>query len=190
MRKRKKLEKSFTLVEVIVVVSVMGLIIGGLLTSMSHILNGEVMLKKMQGMEEESRFIMDLFAQDAQYSELNPTFKPDDYITANRIAFILTDKRSDVLSGSASSVEYTSTESAYPYSLKRTLANSSLSFSQTSTLNTTPLAVAPVFKVKKATSGDAESYIVSISLTFQVATKGETSLIPIETSVVSRIFEF
>ncbi len=189
--KQSKMQKSFTLIEMIVVVAVMGLILGGLVISMSQILNGEIMLSKMQAMEEESRYIMDLFAQDAQYSELNPTFKPDTFLTAERIIFILTDKRSDVLSGSTSTVEYNSTGSADKYYLTRALSNPSLNnFNEISTLNTTPLKYKPTYKVRKVTNGDAESYIISISLVFEVQTKGTVTIVPIETSVVSRIFEF
>lgn len=199
MKKRQKKQKSFTLVEVIVVVSVMGFIVGGLLVAMSHILNGEVMLKKMQAMEEESRFIMDLFAQDAQYSELASALKLDDLdsITSNWISFILTEKRSDVLSGSSSNVRYDPVEADDPaggpdkvYFIKRTIWNDALNFSETTTLNTTPLNTSPAYKVKKVTSEETDSYLISVSLTFKAQTKNDVSLIPISTSVVSRIFEF
>ena len=62
--------KSFTLIEIVVVMGVMGMIMGGLLVSLRQIIEAETLLKKMQGVEEETRFIMDAFAQDAEYSEL------------------------------------------------------------------------------------------------------------------------
>ncbi len=189
----KKNKKSFTLVEVVVVMGIMGLIIGGLVTSMKEIIDGEVLLKKMQQVEGESRFIMDLFSQDAQYSDLDPLYKPGSgqtKISSYQIKFIIADKKSLIGTDSTSSYAlYNSSNSTGDYYLRRELKNVSSTF--TTLLNNMPLYEQPVFMVQKvSTPEEAENFITTISLLFKVATRSGDLLVPIQTSVVSRTFEF
>lgn len=183
------------MIEVIVVMGVMGLIIGALLLSMRQIIEGEILLKKMQAVEEESRFIMDLFAQDAQYSELDDYYKPggnnDDYFLY-AIRFILSEKKEDIGQENGDKSEYQSYYQNTPigrqYYIARTLAGGAENL--TTTLNNTALALQPLFRVRKIVSGDgAENYLVTISLTFQIESRNGLVLIPIQTSVISRTFE-
>lgn len=180
---------SFTLVEVIVVVGVLSLVTGGLLLSLRGIINGELMLKKMQQVEEESRFILDVFAQDAGYSELdtgswlaNQTESFNDSLT-----FKFAERKSDIekLNDLASAVY-----SYWGTNFVRTYTNTQGSTFK-STLNLTPLMQQPGFHVKKVKTPDGgENYLVTVSLVFEVDVAGNTTLVPIETSVMSRTFEF
>lgn len=194
--KISKLSRSFTLIEVIVVMGVMGLIIGGLLVSMRQIIEGEILLKKMQAVEEESRFIMDLFAQDAQYSELDDSYKEslrnDEELLSNVIRFVLTEKREDIGQEVNNISEYQSyeenTSSGKQYYLVRSLADDTEDL--TTTLNNTPLELEPKFRIRKIVSNDgAKNYMITISLTFKIENRGESIPIPVQTSVVSRTFE-
>jgi type II secretory pathway pseudopilin PulG len=189
----KKNKKSFTLIEVVVVIGIMGVIVGGLMTAMKEIIDSELLLKKMQQVEGESRFIMDLFSQDAQYSDIDPLYKPGsgaNKISSYQIKFIIADKKSAVGSGSTDSYAlYNSNGSGSDYYLKRELKNVASTFA--TVLNNVPLAEQPVFIVQKAsTPEEAENFITTISLLFKVQTKNNTLYVPIQTSVVSRTFEF
>lgn len=192
-----KSSKSFTLIEIIVVLGIMGMITGGMLASMRHIIDAEILLKDMQKVEEESRFILDLFAQDAQYSELDANYQPSgntQYISSDHIAFNLTETRQDIFGQSGSSqVLYKSDPKSGqqgPYSLVRELkSNNNVIFS--SNLNTVQLNDPPEFRVETIIySNEITSYLVTVSLVFKIEAKAETILIPIQTSVVSRVFEF
>lgn len=194
--KRKGFKSSFTLIEVIVVMGVMGLIIGGLLVSMRQIIESEMLLKKMQAVEEESRFIMDLFAQNAQYSELKaPEYTPsttDDDIFSYVIKLILTEKKEELEKASENMAEYLSyyqeTQSGKLYYLQRNITGETEDLSVT--LNSTPFVKRPVFRIKRLESPDgAANYLVTISLVFFVENGDNPVYVPIQTSVVSRTFE-
>ncbi len=191
----KKNKKSFTLVEVVVVIGVMGVIVGGLMTAMKEIIDGEILLKKMQQVESESRFIMDLFAQDAQYSDIGSRFNNKPVSGQNKtegynIQFIIAEKKSEIGTDNADSyVIYSSDGSNNEYFLKRELKNAATTFS--TTLNNIPLAEKPVFIVQKITTPEnAENFITTVSFLFKVTTKNSDLFVPIQTSVVSRTFEF
>lgn len=187
--------RSFTLVEVIVVMGVMGLIIGGLLISMRQIIEGEMLLKRMQSVEEESRFMLDIFAQDSQYSELDATYKPstDSNIFTYLIRYILVEKKGEVSGITNNRAEYLSYYKDEPsgkqYFLQRNITGDTDDL--TVTLNNTPLASRPVFRIKRLASseGSAENYMITISLTFWIENRDNPVLVPIQTSVVSRTFE-
>ncbi|MFH1183247.1 MAG: type II secretion system protein [Candidatus Moraniibacteriota bacterium] len=192
--KKIGLGKSFTLIEVIVVMGVMGLIIGGLLVSMRQIIEGEMLLKRMQAVEEESRFIMDLFAQDSQYSELDDTYKPstDSDIFTYLIRYILVEKKGEISGTTNNRAEYLSYHqdniSGRQYFLMRNITGDAEDLSVT--LNNTPLASRPVFRIRRLASPEgAENYMITISLTFWVENRDNPVLVPIQTSVVSRTFE-
>lgn len=194
--KRKGFKSSFTLIEVIVVMGVMGLIIGGLLVSMRQIIESEMLIKKMQEVEEESRFIMDLFAQNAQYSELKaPEYTPsttDDDIFSYVIKLILTEKKEELEKASENMAEYLSyyqeTQSGKLYYLQRNITGETEDLSVT--LNSTPFVKRPVFRIKRLESPDgAANYLVTISLVFFVENGDNPVYVPIQTSVVSRTFE-
>lgn len=189
-------EKSFTLIEVIVVMGVMGLIIGGLLVSMRQIIEGEMLLKRMQGVEEESRYIMDLFAQDAQYSDLEADFKPsanNDYFTY--IApFLLVEKKSQLSESGNNTATYLSycqycdIADKEQWFFERNITGGGNNLAVT--LNNTPLAMQPMFRIRNLSGADGtENYMITISLVFQVDSKNGLVRIPIQTSVVSRTFE-
>jgi len=194
--KRKGFKSSFTLIEVIVVMGVMGLIIGGLLVYMRQIIESEMLIKKMQEVEEESRFIMDLFAQNAQYSELKaPEYTPsttDDDIFSYVIKLILTEKKEELEKASENMAEYLSyyqeTQSGKLYYLQRNITGETEDLSVT--LNSTPFVKRPVFRIKRLESPDgAANYLVTISLVFFVENGDNPVYVPIQTSVVSRTFE-
>lgn len=188
MRKKAFYQKSFTLVEVMVVIGIMGLVIGGLMVSMREIVEGELLLKKLQQVEEESRFIVDSFSQDAQYSELESIYKQPD-ASFNSIGFILSDKKlADTQDPSL--VGYTSQLDNSNYFLKRAMINVVASF--TTTLNSVPLESEPIFKVKRISHTDgATNYLISLTSIFKIETgNGSEILIPVQTSVISRTFEF
>lgn len=194
----KSKEKSFTLIEVVVVMGIMGLIVGGLIASLRQIVDGETLLKKMQAVEEESRFIMDAFAQDAEYSELSDAYKPDtDSIYSEILKFKLTEKKSDLSTDSTLESKYEyyppRNSSVHNYFLKRTFIDTATDPATTTsvTLNNTPLNDPPGFRVKLIESPDgAENYLVTMSLIYRVDNKGQLIYIPIETSAMSRTFEF
>jgi len=196
-KKLKNIRKSFTLIEVIVVMGVMGLIIGGLLVSLRQIIEGEVLLKKMQLVEEESRFILDVFANDGEYSDLDPAYKSEGKsdIFSYVIRFVLTEKKSEIIEGSNVSSEFSSYLASSPdenYYLRRTITNNRTEPAKITsvTLNNIPLATKPVFRVKTLESPNGtENFLITISLIFRVETKNQPIFIPIETSVVSRTFE-
>jgi hypothetical protein len=174
----------------------MGLIIGGLLVSMRQIIESEMLLKKMQAVEEESRFIMDLFAQNAQYSELKaPEYTPsttDDDIFSYVIKLILTEKKEELEKASENMAEYLSyyqeTQSGKLYYLQRNITGETEDLSVT--LNSTPFVKRPVFRIKRLESPDgAANYLVTISLVFFVENGDNPVYVPIQTSVVSRTFE-
>lgn len=190
--------KSFTLIEIVVVMGIMGLISGGLLLSLRQIIAGETLLKKMRSVEEESRFIMDTFSQDAEYSDLEEPYKPSSSsqdIFAYLIKFILTERQSDINASNSSESQYASYKldnNSKDYYLKRILATKGSPDQDTSiTLNNTPLSVRPVFRVKLVETPDhSANYLITISLIFKVVTNTETIYIPVETSAMSRTFEF
>lgn len=180
--------KSFTLIELIVVMAVMGLVIGGLLVSLRQIVESENLFKKMQAVEEESRFIMDVFTQDAEYSELKGDYKAADFY--KNIAFILTEKKSEIGGSGTAESSYSSSANGSKFYLKRTISGQSSPDESTAlTLNNTPLASEPLFLVKELEADEAGNYFITISLTFRVDADGRNILVPIETSVVSRTFE-
>jgi|GEM_PF-1654976 len=196
MSKIKNIEKSFTLIEVVVVMGILGLIIGGLLVSLRQIIESETMLKKMQSVEEETRFIMDAFAQDAEYSELNSAFKPattDGDIFAYKIKFILVGKQSEIISGGNMESEYSwYDDGKNNYFLKRAIKDPANPSSDTAaTLNNTPFMAKPVFRVKLVKSPDeAENYFITLSVVYKVVNKTQIIHIPVQTSAISRTFEF
>jgi len=195
--------KSFTLIEVVVVMAVMGLIMGGLLVSLRQIIDTETLLKNMQKVEEESRFIMEVFTQDAEYSDLGADYKiacendGDQDVPLTSIGFLLTEKKSQIGSGSASESIYSSQSG--PPADKYYLIKSINNYSDppvpptTLTLNNTPLGAQPVFKVKMIkTQSGAENFFITLSLVFRVETRNQEQpvLVPIQTSAMSRTFEF
>ncbi|MBM3256169.1 MAG: type II secretion system protein [Candidatus Moranbacteria bacterium] len=181
--------KSFTLIEVIVVIGVLSLVTGGLLLSMRGIINGEVLLKKMQQVEEESRFILDVFALDAGYSEVDTEswLSAQEYSFNNTLTFNFAEKKSDIeqLNDRASAV--------YSYegdSLVRKYTNTAGSVFLVN-LNNTPLFQNPGFLIQKVTTPDGgENFLVTASLIFDVKVGENHTLVPVETSVMSRTFEF
>jgi prepilin-type N-terminal cleavage/methylation domain-containing protein len=186
--------KSFTLIEVVVVIGVLGIIMGGLLASMRQVVEGEILLKKMSAVEEETRFIMDAFAQDAEYSELHEDNKPasEDFFYA--IKFNLTEKKSELGSDSTLESAYTYMPSDQGYNIKRSLTSTSDPSNPeitTITMNNTPLAEKPVYRVRLVNTPDGtNSYLITISLIFRVTVNDdEQILIPVETSAMSRTFE-
>jgi len=192
-----KNSRSFTLIELIVVMAVMGLIMGGLLVSLRQIIESENLLKKMQAVEGESRFVMDVFTQDAEYSELEADSKPDSSELEklfNSIAFKLTEKRSEI--GSSSVLEsgyesYRANENGGYYLRRIRSDQNNPSDIIATTLNNIPLDSQPLFLVKKVetTDGGAENYFITVSLTFRVDVRDQKILVPVETSVMSRTFE-
>ena len=187
--------KSFTLIEVIVVMGVLGLILGGLMVSLRQVIEEEMLLKRMQAVEEESRFIMDLFAQDAQYSELGATFKPsgEEDIVSIEIPFNLVEKKSSIAEPSLTVAKYDSypimSQYGNQFFLRRNIIVNEIVV-ESVTLNNTPLQMKPYFRIKRLVSPDgAENYLVTISLIFRVENKDNPVFVPIQTSVVSRTFE-
>lgn len=201
----KNIRKSFTLIEVVVVMGVMGMIMGGLLVSLRQIIDGETLLKKMQGVEEETRFIMDAFAQDAEYSELycrdsesDPRcYKPskdEGDIFAYNIKFLLAEKRSEIESEGSLESEYASySGDKINYFLKRTLTEQTdpKTPGVAATLNNTPLKSKPVFRIRMISSRDgAENFFITLSLVYRVVNKDQVIYLPVQTSVMSRTFVF
>jgi type II secretory pathway pseudopilin PulG len=183
------LGKSFTLIEVIVVVGVLSLVTGGLLLSMRGIINGEVMLKKMQQVEEESRFILDVFALDAGYSEVDTEswLADQEYSFNNTLTFNFAEKKSDIEQFNDKARAVYSYEGSY---LIREYTNTAGSVFY-SGLNNTPLFQEPGFLIQKIKTPDGgENFLVTISLIFQVDVGGNIALAPVETSVMNRTFEF
>lgn len=185
------LRKSFTLVEVIVVMGVMGLVISGLLVSMRQIIEGEMLLKKMHKVEEESRFILDLFAQDSQYSELDDKCKPigvntdwADYF----IDYLLVQRKEEISESANEIIDYRSYFQGKDYYLQRNIINGPDNL--TVTLNNTPLKAPPIFRVRKLATGvtGSDNYMITISLIFQVENRNAPIFIPLQISVVSRTF--
>ena len=188
--KNKNQQKSFTLVEMIVVVGILGLITGGLLLSMRGILSSELLLKRMQEVEGESRFMMDVFAQDAAYSTINTSswLAEQNESFNNKLIFSFAEKKSDIENlNDPARVVY----SGEANTLIRTYTNTQKDEFKTE-LNITPLFKDPYFLIKKVRTPDGgENFMVIMSLIFQVSTgTGGTTLLPIETSVMSRTFEF
>ena len=191
-----KQSNSFTIIEMIVVVGVLSLIIGGLMLSMREIIRGELMLKKMQRVEEESRFIMDVFAQDASYSEIDDTTWSDEESSHlyPDIVFNFAEKKSDIeeLSDVAKVTYGYYNEGSQTFYITRKYQNSSGSIFYT-TLNSVPLYQNPTFFVKKVTTPDGgKNYLVNALLVFKVSTGtgDQINLVPIGTSVMSRTFEY
>ena len=189
--------KSFTLVEVIVVMGVMGLIMGGLMASLRQVIEGETLLKKMQAVEEETRFIMDTFAQDAEYSELvcaspNECYKPDEdspEFFAYKIIFNVAEKKSELTLGGGLESKYYYSQSGDDYFMKRELK--SASGTDPTTLNNTPLSTMPVYRIRLVQTPDKRNnYFITISMIYKVKIKDQIVLIPVETSAMSRTFEF
>lgn len=206
-----KIKKSFTLIEVVVVMAIMGLIVGGLMTAMKEIIDGEVLLKKMQQVEGESRFIMDLFAQDAQYSELASGSRINS--GAYQINFLVAEKKLDLgqsvdpdeeeqfphikYSSSQVNVDYDKTASRWL--LKRNFFSKAANSNFETTLHTTPLKYQPLFLVQNIDeefnrdpneTDILNNRLITISLVFEVKNKETIIHVPIQTSVVSRTFEF
>ena len=197
IQKTKKVEKSFTIIEVIVVVGVMGFIVGGLMLGMRQIIQEEMTLKGIQEAEEQGRYITDLFALDAEYSELNTSnnYRPD--TPSTKITFNLSETSSDLSGNTISSVAvYTSyQENGSWYLQKKLCTNSDCSDSNnftSVTLNVLPLYSRPLFMYQKVydPSGSLANDFITISLVFSVKVGAETSKVPIQTSVMSRTFEF
>ena len=103
--------------------------------------------------------------------------------------FKLTETREDVTENSGALITYSSNNSS-PYFLKRTAEkNEDPLFSVN--LNQIPLAEKPVFGVMKTVgSNDSEGFLITISLLFKVENKTNVILVPVQTSVVSRVFQF
>jgi type II secretory pathway pseudopilin PulG len=184
--------KSFTLIEVVVVMGVMGLIMGGILTTMRQVIEGETLLKKMQTVEEETRFIMDAFTQDAEYSELDEGYKPNQDeldIFANTVKFNIVEKKSELGTTGALESKYTYAKSGNDYYIKRVLTRGNDVVN--TTLNNTPLQDKPVYRVRLIETPDGSAnYFITISYIYRVMIKNEEVLIPVETSAMSRTFVF
>lgn len=192
---QKNKAKSFTLIEVIVVMGIMGLVAGGLIVSLRQVIESEILLKKMQQVEEESRFIMDAFAQDAEYSDLDSGYKPTSVqgdLLLERLSFRLVEKKSDVEAGSSVESVYSSYKDDQNYYLLRTITTHGITpVVNKVTFNFIPLDKAPLFRVRRIESPDGvPSYFITISLIYRVDTKVQPIYIPIETSAISRTFEF
>jgi len=182
--------KAFTLIEMVMVVGVLGIIMGGLLFSMRQVIEEGLLLKKMKVVENETQLITDIFAKDAQYSELNGLCGGGSCTTkegeAGSISFSLTEKEADIQGGGGSTALYNSEEEDGVYYLTREISGG-----RKTKLNTIPLRDRPRFNVKKMESevDGKTSYLITISVIFQVDTKYKDVRIPIQTSVVSRLFE-
>jgi len=185
--------RSFTLVEMVVVVGILGLIVGGLMLSMRQIIQEEAVFKKMQETEEQARFIASLFSLDAGYSELDLSGNPVPDVPGNKMTFLLAEKSSDLSAGiSSATVTYSSegSDAAGWYLEKKTEREGKAD--ETVTLNTVPLDSRPLFvyKVIKDPGGDLENYFITASLVFRITVGSQVSRVPIETSTMSRTFEF
>lgn len=175
---------------------VMGLIMGGLLASMRQVIEGETLLKKMQAVEEETRFIMDAFAQDAEYSELDgacckPTAATGD-IFVDTVRFKLTEKKSELESGGTLESAYTYGSSGSDYYLKRAITDSDDPANPAIiTMNNTPLSAKPIYRIRLVETPDgSDNYLTTVSLVYRVTINDQPVQIPVETSAMSRTFEF
>lgn len=195
--KNRNREKSFTIIEVVVVVGVMGFIVGGLMLGMRQIIQEEMTLKGIQEAEEQGRYITDLFSLDAEYSELNTSNNYRSNTPSTKITFNLSETSSDLSGNTISSVAaYTSYQENGEWFLQKKLCtdsdcSDSNNFTSV-TLNTLPLYSQPLFMYQKVydPSGSLANDFITISLVFSVKVGAETSKIPIQTSVMSRTFEF
>jgi len=185
--------KSFTLIEVVVVIGVMGLVMGGLLSSMRQVIEGETLLKKMLEVEEETRFIMDTFAQDSEYSELFDEYKPDKENPGDIFSYVLqfnvAEKKSELGGEGSLDSKYTYGQGGDGYYIRRELTRDDNTV--TSTLNNTPLKSRPVYRVRLIETPDGSlNYFITFSIVYRVILKDQEILIPVETSAMSRTFEF
>jgi len=180
--------KGFTIIEMLLVVGIMGMIAGGLVFSMRRVIEEATFLKKMQKVEEEVTYITDVFAKDAQYSELQGLLTGSGYQIgeglSDGIAFSLTEKKEDIEGSGGNLAEYYAKSESSGYYLYRRLSDREVK------LNTVPFTSPPKYIINIDNNKEGtRSYLISISAIFNVETKFKGVQVPMQTSVTSRLFE-